>query len=222
MSGEEIKVPLSGTASSDTSLSEEDKKRLEQERSDKAVAARNKALTDSISGNSSEKTDLQAQYSSVKAQKGMLQAEFNNLHNTVTGEYHPDYSQKLQTRAKKGWRKLSLKDVFTNSGNILTGIQTALKTGDFGSLNFLPAGMTDKGKITTYLSGKEFDYNKQNMVDAQNYEAAAEEFRAADEATDVSDRVLTDAIDAERSLVDEMRVKDAQMRSITIAQGYLA
>ena len=86
------------------SLSPEQKQALEEKRRSEETALRNQLLTDSISG-SGNYEELQAEYNRVKAEKGQLQAGFNELHASILSDLHPNYSQALTNRRKAGFAK---------------------------------------------------------------------------------------------------------------------
>lgn len=215
------KVDLNLSSSEIASLSPEERQKFEELRNAQISANRDKALRESIGNN-----DLQAEYTRVKGEKAVLQSTFNELHSEVQGTLHPNYTQALRTRAKMGYAKLDKGNVFEESKKMLTKFQSAYKnlttTGSLGGINIGVTNITDSERLTSYVSGQQNVYYKQNMSDSENYALAVDEFRNADLAANDADRTLTDAIDAERGYVTDMRVKDEQMRSISISQGYLA
>lgn len=227
MTPKDFKVSTGHTANvNDASLSEEDKAKLEQTRLEQQTSAKNKLLTDSISGNN--KAELEEQYQARKQQKLGLQSDFNSLHEHVETVLHPNYTASLQARAKKGWAKLGQFNIWQNSKQLFTKFQTAgINLRQTGSLGGIDIGITDYDKkspqrLQSYVADKENIYNKQYQLNSENYDEALQEFYTADNNSHVADRTLTDAIESERGLVADMRLVDEQMRNISIQQGYLA
>lgn len=224
MAGEEFKISNSATTTDVSQLSDEEKKKIEQERIANETAARNKVLSDAISGGKNE-VDLEAQYAQIKAKKAVVKAEFNQLHSQVQDK-HAEYTSALQTRAKAGWKKLGLFDVYSNSKKMLNTFQTAYTNlttyGDLKGVNIGTTGINDPKRLTSYVSNQEFSYNKENKTHLTNYEAAQQEFAVANNHTNQVDRELTAGIDGERGLVDDMRFLDKQLQNNIIAQNYLA
>lgn len=207
------------------SLSPEQKQSLEQQRRSEETASRNQLLTDSISG-SGNYEELQAEYNRVKAEKGQLQAGFNELHASILSDLHPNYSQALTNRRKAGFAKLNKQGIFDASKAMFNKYTAASenlrRTGDLGGINIGTTSITNPERLTSYVSGQQDFYSKQYRTDSENYELAVTDFNNANRATSESDRALSDAIDKERGLVADMRLKDEKMRNISIAQGYLA
>lgn len=227
MTPKDFKVSTGHTANvNDASLSEEDKAKLEQTRLEQQTSAKNKLLTDSISGNN--KAELEEQYQALKLQKLGFQSDFNSLHEHVETVLHPNYTASLQARAKKGWAKLGQFNIWQNSKQLFTKFQTAgINLRQTGSLGGIDIGITDYDKkspqrLQSYVADKENIYNKQYQLNSENYDEALQEFYTADNNSHVADRTLTDAIESERGLVADMRLVDEQMRNISIQQGYLA
>ena len=207
------------------SLSPEQKQALEEQRRSEEIASRNRLLTDSISGNLKYE-ELQAEYNRVKAEKGQLQAGFNELHAGILSDLHPSYSQALTNRRKAGFAKLDKQGVFDTSKAMLNKYTAASdnlrRTGDLGGIDIDTTNITNPERLTSYVSGQQDFYSKQYRTDSENYELAVTDYNNANRATVKADRALTDAIDKERGLVADMRLKDEQMHNISIAQGYLA
>ena len=226
MTPKDLKVSTGHTANvNDANLSEEDKKRLEQTRLEQQTTATNKHLSDSISGNN--KAELEEQYQALKQQKSYLKSTFNSLHEQVETVLHPNYTASLQARAKKGWAKLGQFNIWQNSKQLFTKFQTAgINLRQTGSLGGIDIGTKDydnsPNRLQSYVADKENTYSKQYQVNSENYDEAVQEFQTADNNSHVADRTLTDAIDKEQGLVDDMRLVDGQMRNISIQQGYLA
>lgn len=227
MTPKDFKVSTGHTANvNDASLSEEDKAKLEQTRLEQQTSAKNKLLTDSISGNN--KAELEEQYQALKLQKLGFQSDFNSLHEHVETVLHPNYTASLQARAKKGWAKLGQFNIWQNSKQLFTKFQTAgINLRQTGSLGGIDIGIMDYDKkspqrLQSYVADKENIYNKQYQLNSENYDKALQEFQTADNNSHVADRTLTDAIESERGLVADMRLVDEQMRNISIQQGYLA
>lgn len=226
MTPKDFKVSAGATTNvSDTSLSEDDKAKLEQTRLEQQTAATNKLLSDSISGNN--KAELEKQYQALKQQKSYLKSTFNSLHEQVETVLHPNYTASLQARAKKGWAKLGQFNIWQNSKQLFTKFQTAgINLRQTGSLGGIDIGTKDydnsPSRLQSYVTDKENTYSKQYQVNSENYDVAVQEFQTADNNSHVADRTLTDAIDSERGLVADMRLVDEQMRNISIQQGYLA
>ena len=226
MTPKDLKVSTGHTANvNDASLSEEDKAKLEQTRLEQQTTAKNKLLTDSISGNN--KAELEEQYQALKQQKSYLKSTFNSLHEQVETVLHPNYTASLQARAKKGWAKLGQFNIWQNSKQLFTKFQTAgINLRQTGSLGGIDIGTNDydnsPSRLQSYVADKENTYSKQYLVNSENYDEAVQEFQTADNHSHFADRTLTDAIDKEQGLVDDMRRTDAQMRNISIQQGYLA
>lgn len=204
------------------SLSPEEKRALEQKRE---TALRNQLLTNLISGSGNDE-ELQAEYNRVKTEKGQLQAGFNELHAGILSDLHPNYSQALTNRRKAGFAKLDKQGIFDTSKAMLNKYTAASenlrRTGDLGGINIGTTNITNPERLTSYVSGQQDFYSKQYRTDSENYELAVTDFNNANRVTGEADRALTDAIDKERGLVADMRLKDEQMRNISIAQGYLA
>ena len=227
MTPKDFKVSTGHTANvNDASLSEEDKAKLEQTRLEQQTSAKNKLLTDSISGNN--KAELEEQYQALKLQKLGFQSDFNSLHEHVETVLHPNYTASLQARAKAGLAKLGQFNIWQNSKQLFTKFQTAgINLRQTGSLGGIDIGITDYDKkspqrLQSYVADKENIYNKQYQLNSENYDEALQEFYTADNNSHVADRTLTDAIESERGLVADMRLVDEQMRNISIQQGYLA
>ena len=226
MTPKDLKVSTGHTANvNDASLSEEDKAKLEQTRLEQQTTATNKLLSDSISGNN--KAELEEQYQALKQQKSYLKSTFNSLHEQVETVLHPNYTASLQARAKKGWAKLGQFNIWQNSKQLFTKFQTAgINLRQTGSLGGIDIGTKDydnsPSRLQSYVADKENTYRKQYQVNSENYDEAVQEFQTADNNSHFADRTLTDAIDKEQGLVDDMRRTDAQMRNISIQQGYLA
>lgn len=226
MTPKDFKVSAGATTNvSDTSLSEDDKAKLEQTRLEQQTAATNKLLSDSISGNN--KAELEKQYQALKQQKSYLKSTFNSLHEQVETVLHPNYTASLQARAKKGWAKLGQFNIWQNSKQLFTKFQTAgINLRQTGSLGGIDIGTKDydnsPSRLQSYVADKENTYSKQYQLNSENYDEAVQEFQTADNNSHVADRTLTDAIDSERGLVADMRLADEQMRNISIQQGYLA
>ena len=226
MTPKDFKVSTGHTANvNDASLSEEDKAKLEQTRLEQQTSAKNKLLTDSISGNN--KAELEEQYQALKLQKLGFQSDFNSLHEHVETVLHPNYTASLQARAKAGWAKLGQFNIWQNSKQLFTKFQTAgINLRQTGSLGGIDIGTKDydnsPNRLQSYVADKENTYSKQYQVNSENYDEAVQEFQTADNNSHVADRILTDAIESERGLVADMRLVDEQMRNISIQQGYLA
>ncbi len=207
------------------SLSPEQKQALEQQRRSAETALRNQLLTNSISG-SGNYEELQTEYNRVKTEKGQLQAGFNELHAGILSDLHPNYSQALTNRRKAGFTKLKKRERVVASKDWFNKYALASdnlrRTGDLGGINIGTTNITNPERLTSYVSGQQDFYSKQYRTDSENYELAVTDFNNANRATGEADRALTDAIDKERGLVADMRLKDEQMRNISIAQGYLA
>ena len=223
--GQKVEYPhLSQTEIS--SLSPEEKRALEQKRRSAETELRNQRLTDSISGSSGNYEKLQAEYNRVKAEKGQLQAGFNELHAGILSDLHPNYYNALENRRKAGFAKLNKQGIFDTSKAMFNKYTAASenlrRTGDLGGINIGTTSITNPERLTSYVSGQQDFYSKQYRTDSENYELAVTDFNNANRATSEADRALTDAIDKERGLVADMRLKDEQMRNISIAQGYLA
>ena len=229
MAGEETKVSsiTSSNQVDTTLLSDEEKQKLEARRSAQTNATRDQLLTDSISGNNKEmkKAELEAQYQKIRAEKSNLQAMFNTVHADYVQPKHSEYVQALTNRAKKGWAKLAKSDIWNASKQMYEKFTLAGKnlstTGTLGNVK-LDTNLTDRERLTSYVSNQEFIYGKQTKVDLANYELAQEEFHQADENTNLVDGELTFGIGYERDLVGAMRNKDQQLRNNIIAQNYLA
>ncbi len=226
MTPKDLKVSTGHTANvNDASLSEEDKAKLEQTRLEQQTTATNKLLSDSISGNN--KAELEEQYQALKQQKSYLKSTFNSLHEQVETVLHPNYTDFLRLRANAGWKKLGQFNIWQNSKQLFTKFQTAgINLRQTGSLGGIDIGTKDydnsPSRLQSYVADKENTYSKQYQVNSENYDEAVQEFQLADNNTHIADRTLTDAIDKERGLVADMRLVDAQMRNISIQQGYLA
>ena len=226
MTPKDLKVSTGHTANvNDANLSEEDKKRLEQTRLEQQTTATNKLLSDSISGNN--KAELEEQYQALKQQKSYLKSTFNSLHEQVETVLHPNYTASLQARAKKGWAKLGQFNIWQNSKQLFTKFQTAgINLRQTGSLGGIDIGTKDydnsPNRLQSYVADKENIYNKQYQLNSENYDKAVQEFQTAGNKSNDADRILTGAIDKEQDLVADMRLVDAQMRNISIQQGYLA
>lgn len=226
MTSKDIKPSIYATANvNDASLSEEDKAKLEQTRLEQQTTATNKLLSDSISGNN--KAELEEQYQALKQQKSYLKSTFNSLHEQVETVLHPNYTDSLLFRAKKGWKKLGQFNIWQNSKQLFTKFQTAgINLRQTGSLGGIDIGTKDydnsPNRLQSYVAAKENTYNKQYQLNSENYDEAVQEFQLADNNTHIADRTLTDAIESERGLVADMRLVDEQMRNISIQQGYLA
>ena len=226
MTPKDLKVSTGHTANvNDASLSEEDKAKLEQTRLEQQTTAKNKLLTDSISGNN--KAELEEQYQALKHHQSYLKSTYNSLHEQVETVLHPNYTASLQARAKKGWAKLGQFNIWQNSKQLFTKFQTAgINLRQTGSLGGIDIGTKDydnsPSRLQSYVADKENTYSKQYQVNSENYDEAVQEFQTADNNSHFADRTLTDAIDKEQGLVDDMRRTDAQMRNISIQQGYLA
>lgn len=226
MAPKDLKVSTGHTANvNDASLSEEDKAKLEQTRLEQQTTAKNKLLTDSISGNNKAVLKEQDQY--LKDIKSGILSKFNSLHNYVETVLHPNYTASLQARAKAGWAKLGQFNVWQNSKQLFTKFQTAgINLRQTGSLGGIDIGTKDydnsPNRLQSYVAYKENIYNKQYQLNSENYDEAVQKFRTADNNSHVADRTLTDAIDKERGLVADMRLVDDQMRNNSILQGYLA
>lgn len=223
MVAEDYKVQSGSTPNvSDTNLTDEEKLELEKKRTNQQTATRNKLLTDSISGN---KTDLEEEYQRIKQEKSSLLSAFNKLHQKVEVDLHPDYTHTLQVRAKNGYEKLGMLNVWNGSKKIYRTFQTAYTnlrtTGSLGGVN-IGTSTTDTNQLTNYVSNKLPIYGKQSQVDSENYTVSVQKFQESNNDVRIADRTLSDAIDSERGLVDGMKIKDNQLRNISIAQGYLA
>ena len=226
MAPKDLKVSTGHTANvNDASLSEEDKAKLEQTRLEQQTTAKNKLLTDSISGNNKAVLKEQDQY--LKDIKSGILSDFNIFHNNVGPVLHSNYTASLQARAKAGWAKLGQFNVWQNSKQLFTKFQTAgINLRQTGSLGGIDIGTKDYDnspeRLKSYVANKETTYEKQYQVDSENYDEAVQKFRSADNNTLIADRTLTDAIGKERDLVGLMRLLDDQMRNNSILQGYLA
>lgn len=226
MTPKDLKVSTGHTANvNDASLSEEDKAKLEQTRLEQQTTAKNKLLTDSISGNN--KAELEEQDKKLKDIKLGILSKFNSLHEYVGTVLHPNYTALLQARAKAGWAKLGQFNIWQNSKQLFTKFQTAgINLRQTGSLGGIDIGTKDydnsPSRLQSYVADKENTYSKQYQVNSENYDEAVQEFQLADNNTHIADRTLTDAIDKERGLVDVMRDLDKQRCNISIQQGYLA
>ena len=226
MTPKDLKVSTGHTANvNDASLSQEDKAKLAQTRLEQQVSTRNQALTDSISGN--KKEELEEKYQARKQQKSLILSDFNSLHEYIETVLHHNYTASLQARAKKGWAKLGQFNIWQNSKQLFTKFQTAgINLRQTGSLGGIDIGTKDydnsPNRLQSYVADKENTYSKQYQVNSENYDEAVQEFQTADNNSHVADRTLTDAIESERGLVADMRLVDAQMRNISIQQGYLA
>ena len=226
MTPKDFKVSRDATANANgINLSEEDKAKLEQTRLEQQTSATNKLLSDSISGNN--KAELEEQYQALKQQKSYLKSTFNSLHEQVETVLHPNYTASLQARAKAGWAKLGQFNIWQNSKQLFTKFQTAdINLRQTGSLGGIDIGTKDydnsPNRLQSYVADKKDTYNKQYQVNSENYDVAVQKFQTADNKSHATDRTLTDAIDAERGLVADMRLVDEQMRNISIQQGYLA
>lgn len=226
MTPKDFKVSTDATVNANgINLSEEDKKRLEQTRLEQQTTAKNKLLTDSISGNN--KAELEEQYQALKLQKSGILSEFNSLHNYVGTVLHPNYTDSLRLRANAGWAKLGQFNIWQNSKQLFTKFQTAgINLRQTGSLGGIDIGTKDydnsPNRLQSYVADKENIYNKQYQLNSENYDEAVQKFQTADNNSHVADRTLTDAIESERVLVADMRLADEQMRNISIQQGYLA
>lgn len=220
MTSKDIKPSIYATANvNDASLSEEDKANLEQTRLEQQVSTRNQALTDSISGN--KKEELEEKYQARKQQKSYLKSIFNSLHEQVETVLHPNYTTSLQARAKAGWAKLGQFNIWQNSKQLFTKFQTAgINLRQTGSLGGIDIGTKDydnsPSRLQSYVADKENIYNKQYQLNSENYDEAVQKFQTADNNSHVADRTLTDAIESEQGLVDDMRLVDEQMRNISI------
>ena len=227
MTLKDLKVSTGHTANvNDASLSEEDKAKLEQTRLEQQVSTRNQALTDSISGN--KKEELEEKYQAIKQQKSYLKSDFNSLHEHVETVLHPNYTASLQARAKKGWAKLGQFNIWQNSKQLFTKFQTAginlRQTGSLGGS--IDIGTKDydnsPNRLQCYVADKKDTYNKQYQVNSEKYTETVQNFQIADKKSHATDNDLDYAIKSERGLVADMRLVDAQMRNISIQQGYLA
>lgn len=220
MTPKDFKVSTGHTANvNDASLSEEDKKLLEQTRLKQLVYNTNQALTDSISGN--KKEEFEKKYKVIKQQKSDLNLVFNILHKKVETVWHPNYTASLQARAKAGWAKLRQLDNLQSSKQLFTNFYTADNNlRQTGSLGGIDIGTKDYDnspqRLQSYVADKEKIYNKQYQLNSENYDEAVQEFQTKDKNSHVADRTLTDAIDKERGLVADMRLADEQMRNIFI------
>lgn len=226
MTPKDFKVSTDATANANgINLSEEDKKRLEQTRLEQQVSTRNQALTDSISGN--KKEELEEKYQAIKQQKSYLKSDFNSLHNYVETVLHPNYTASLQARAKAGWAKLGQFNIWQNSKQLFTKFQTAdINLRQTGSLGGIDIGTKDydnsPNRLQCYVADKKDTYNKQYQVNSEKYTETVQNFQIADKKSHATDNDLDYAIKFEQGLVADMRLVDAQMRNISIQQGYLA
>lgn len=215
MTLKDLKVSTGHTANvNGASLSEEDK-------ANRQTSATNEFLTAYFSGNNKEK--LEELYLYLKLQKSGILSDFNSLHNYVETVLHPNYTASLQARAKKGWAKLGQFNIWQNSKQLFTKFQTAgINLRQTGSLGGIDIGTKDydnsPSRLQSYVADKENTYSKQYQVNSENYDVAVQEFQTADNKSHAADRILTDAIDAERGKVAKMGDLDIQMRNI----GYLA
>ena len=215
MTLKDLKVSTGPTANvNGASLSEEDK-------ANRQTSATNEFLTAYFSGNNKEK--LEELYLYLKLQKSGILSDFNSLHNYVETVLHPNYTASLQARAKKGWAKLGQFNIWQNSKQLFTKFQTAgINLRQTGSLGGIDIGTKDydnsPSRLQSYVADKENTYSKQYQVNSENYDVAVQEFQTADNKSHAADRILTDAIDAERGKVAKMGDLDIQMRNI----GYLA
>lgn len=226
MTPKDLKVSTGHTAKvNDASLSEEDKAKLEQTRLEQQTTAKNKLLTDSISGNN--KAELEEQDKKLKDIKLGILSEFNSLHNYIGTVLDPNYTKSLQYRAETGWAKLRQFNIWQNSKQLFTKFQTAgINLRQTGSLGGIDIGTKDydnsPNRLQSYVADKEYVCNKQYQENSEKYTETVQEFQIADKKSHVADRILTDAIDKGRSLVADMRLVDEHRRNISIQQGYLA
>lgn len=226
MAPKDLKVSKDITVNvNDASLSEEDKAKLEQTRLEQQTSAKNKLLTDSISGNN--KAELEEQYQELKDIKSGILSKFNSLHNYVGTVLHPNYTASLQARAKAGWAKLGQFNIWQNSKQLFTKFQTAgINLRQTGSLGGIDIGTKDydnsPNRLQSYVADKEYTYNNQYQENSEKYDEAVQNFQIADNKSHAADRTLTDAIDKERRWVAEMGDLDIRMRNNSIQQDYLA
>lgn len=226
MAPKDLKVSRDITVNvNDASLSEEDKAKLEQTRLEQQTSAKNKLLTDSISGNN--KAELEEQYQALKLQKSGILSKFNSLHNYVGTVLHPNYTESLQDRAKAGWAKLGQFNIWQNSKQLFTKFQTAdINLRQTGSLGGIDIGIKDydnsPNRLQSYVADKKDTYNKQYQENSEKYDEAVLNFQIADKKSNAADRDLSDAIESERGLVADMGDLDIRMRNNSIQQGYLA
>ena len=226
MAPKDLKVSTGHTANVNAaSLSEEDKAKLEQTRLEQQTTATNKFLTAYFSGNNKEK--LEEQYQALKLQKSGILSEFNSLHNYVGTVLHPNYTASLQARAKAGWAKLGQFNIWQNSKQLFTKFQTAdINLRQTGSLGGIDIGTKDydnsPNRLQCYVADKKDTYNKQYQVNSEKYTETVQNFQIADKKSHATDNDLDYAIKFEQGLVADMRLVDAQMRNISIQQGYLA
>lgn len=226
MAPKDLKVSKDITVNvNDASLSEEDKAKLEQTRLEQQTSAKNKLLTDSISGNN--KAELEEQYQELKDIKSGILSKFNSLHNYVGTVLHPNYTASLQARAKAGWAKLGQFNILQNSKQLFTKFQTAgINLRQTGSLGGIDIGTKDydnsPNRLQSYVADKEYVCNKQYQENSEKYTETVKNFQIADNKSHAADRTLTDAIDKERRWVAEMGDLDIRMRNNSIQQGYLA
>lgn len=226
MTPKDLKVSTGHTANvNDASLSEEDKAKLEQTRLEQQTTAKNKLLTDSISGNN--KAELEEQDKKLKDIKLGILSEFNSLHNYIGTVLDPNYTTSLQYRAEVGWAKLRQFNIWQNSKQLFTKFQTAgINLRQTGSLGGIDIGTKDydnsPSRLQSYVADKEYVCNKQYQENSEKYTETVQEFQIADKKSHVADRILTDAIAKGRGLVADMRLVDEHRRNISIQQGYLA
>lgn len=226
MTPKDLKVSTGHTANvNDASLSEEDKAKLEQTRLEQQTTAKNKLLTDSISGNN--KAELEEQDKKLKDIKLGILSEFNSLHNYIGTVLDPNYTKSLQYRAEVGWAKLRQFNIWQNSKQLFTKFQTAgINLRQTGSLGGIDIGTKDydnsPSRLQSYVADKEYVCNKQYQENSEKYTETVQEFQIADKKSHVADRILTDAIAKGRGLVADMRLVDEHRRNISIQQGYLA
>jgi len=187
-----------------------------------ALASRNQQLlTSSISGS----TSLDEQYTALKTKKNFVLSTFNEIHNNEVIPGQSNYSKALSARATQGWAKLKASDVFSETqiryNTMNQAFQNLSEYGDLKGLDIGATGIYDSKQLKGYVSNQQFVLGKQYKLDSENYENAQVNFSVANSNVRVADRYLTSGIDKERTLVDEMRFLDEQMRMNIAQQNWL-